>query len=66
MSDRAAPLATAWSAVATLAAGVVVSSCILGRGAEPNRFYVLTVTVTPYGSALGSLEIGLYHYLKSG
>ena len=59
MSDRAAPLATAWSAIATLAAGVVVSSCMLGRGSDPTRFYVLTATVPPSSSAPGSLGIGL-------
>ena len=59
MSDRAAPLVTAWGAVATLAVGVLVTSCMLGRGADPTRFYVLTATVPASGSAPGSRGIGL-------
>src|SRR5439155_1424100 len=43
----------------SLTPGVVVSSCMLGRGSDPTRFYVLTATVPPSSSAPGSLGIGL-------
>jgi uncharacterized protein len=60
MTDRVArPLAAVRGAFATLAAGVLVTSCMLWRGADPTRFYVLEATIPASSSAPGSLGIGL-------